>query len=85
MYLAARKPAPFTELDHVFASLEDLCTWLCQPQMKTNNRAWRRLEAVSIPFRMESGHEMLLRVHRWFRGGACILGHRLPDRTPDQA
>ena len=41
----ARKPAPFTELDHVFASLEDLCTWLCQPQMKTNNPhgdAWKR-------------------------------------------
>jgi hypothetical protein len=41
----ARRPAPFTEVEHVFASLEDLCDWLGDPQMKTNNRhsdAWER-------------------------------------------
>ena len=41
----SRRPAPFTELEHVFASLEDLCGWLGAPQMKTNNRhgdAWER-------------------------------------------
>jgi hypothetical protein len=39
------RPAPFTEVEHVFASLEDLCAWLGDPQMKTNNRhgdAWER-------------------------------------------
>jgi hypothetical protein len=39
----SRRPAPFTELEHVFASLEDLCDWLGAPQIKTNNRhgnAW---------------------------------------------
>ena len=39
----ARRPAPFTKLEHVFASLEDLCHWLGQQPMKTNNRhgdAW---------------------------------------------
>ncbi len=39
----ARRPAPFTEVEHVFASLEDLCDWLGAPQIKTNNRygnAW---------------------------------------------
>jgi hypothetical protein len=34
----SRRPAPFTELEHVFASLEDLCEWFAQPQMQTNNR-----------------------------------------------
>ena len=34
----ARRPAPFTKLEHVFASLEDLCDWFAQPQMQTNNR-----------------------------------------------
>ena len=41
----SRRPAPFTELEHVFASLEDLCDWLGAPQIKTNNRhgnAWER-------------------------------------------
>jgi hypothetical protein len=41
----SRRPSPFTELEHVFASLEDLCAWLGDPQMKTNNRhgdAWER-------------------------------------------
>jgi hypothetical protein len=41
----ARRPAPFTEVEHVFASLEDLCDWLGAPQIKTNNRhggAWER-------------------------------------------
>ncbi|WP_262267354.1 hypothetical protein [Microvirga yunnanensis] len=41
----ARRPAPFTDLEHVFASLEDLCDWLGNPAMKTNNRhgdAWER-------------------------------------------
>jgi hypothetical protein len=41
----ARRPAHFTELEHGFASLEDLCDWLGQPRMKTNNRhgdAWER-------------------------------------------
>jgi hypothetical protein len=41
----SRRPAPFTELEHVFASLEDLCAWLGDPRMRTNNRhgdAWER-------------------------------------------
>jgi hypothetical protein len=41
----ARRPAPFTEVEHLFASLEDLCDWLGAPQIKTNNRhgdAWER-------------------------------------------
>jgi hypothetical protein len=41
----ARRPAPFTKLEHGFASLEDLCGWLGQPPMQTNNHhgaAWER-------------------------------------------
>ena len=40
-----QRPTPFTDLEHVFASLEDLCDWLGNPEMKTNNRhgdAWDR-------------------------------------------
>jgi len=40
-----QRPAPFTEIEHVFASLEDLCAWLGNPEVKTNNRhgdAWER-------------------------------------------
>jgi len=39
------RPAPFTEIEHIFASLEDLCDWLGNPEVKTNNRhgdAWDR-------------------------------------------
>lgn len=39
-----RRSAPFTELEHVFSSLEDFCAWLGDPQMKINNwpsEAWR--------------------------------------------
>jgi hypothetical protein len=41
----SRRPAPFTELEHVFASLEDLYAWLGDPRLRTNNRhgdAWER-------------------------------------------
>ncbi|UVF22519.1 hypothetical protein HPT29_025560 (plasmid) [Microvirga terrae] len=41
----AWRPAPFTEIEHIFASLEDLCDWLGEPQIKTNNRhrdTWER-------------------------------------------
>jgi hypothetical protein len=41
----SRRPEPFTKLEHVFASLEDLYEWLGHPQMKSNNRhgdAWER-------------------------------------------
>ena len=40
-----QRPAPFTTIEHVFASLEDLCAWLGDPEVKTNNRhgdAWER-------------------------------------------
>ncbi|MBQ0821263.1 hypothetical protein KBI52_13745 [Microvirga sp. HBU67558] len=36
----ARRPAPFTDLEHVFASLEDLCDWLGSPAM--HGDAWER-------------------------------------------
>jgi hypothetical protein len=34
----AQRPTPFMEIEPVFASLEDLCDWLGDPQMKTDNR-----------------------------------------------
>lgn len=40
-----QRPAPFTEVEHIFASLEDLCGWLGAPEVKTNNShgdAWER-------------------------------------------
>jgi hypothetical protein len=40
-----QRPAPFTKIEHIFASLEDLCAWLGDPEVKTNNRhgdAWER-------------------------------------------
>lgn len=33
-----QRPAPFREIEHSFASLEELCAWLGQPAVKTNNR-----------------------------------------------
>ena len=39
------RPAPFTEIEHSFASLEDLCAWLGNPEVKSNNPhggAWGR-------------------------------------------
>ncbi|WP_262269881.1 hypothetical protein [Microvirga yunnanensis] len=32
------RPAPFREIEHSFPSLEELCTWLGQSAVKTNNR-----------------------------------------------
>ena len=32
------RPAPFREIEHSFPSLEELCAWLGQPAVKTNNR-----------------------------------------------
>jgi hypothetical protein len=40
-----RRPAPFTEVEHIFAFLDDLCGWLGDPEVKTNNPhgdAWDR-------------------------------------------
>ena len=37
------RPAPFLEIEHDFPSLEALCGWLGDPEVKTNNRhgnAW---------------------------------------------
>ena len=33
-----QRPAPFREIEHSFASLEELCAWLGQPAVRTNNR-----------------------------------------------
>jgi len=33
-----KRPAPFREIEHSFPSLEELCAWLGQPAVKTNNR-----------------------------------------------
>ncbi len=35
----ARRPAPFTEIEHIFASLEELCDWLGNVQMETGRDA----------------------------------------------
>jgi hypothetical protein len=34
----SERPPPFREIEHSFPSLEDLCAWLGQPPVKTNNR-----------------------------------------------
>ncbi len=42
---ADQRPAPFTEAEHAFASLEDLCAWLGNAEIKANNAhgdAWDR-------------------------------------------
>jgi hypothetical protein len=31
-------PSPFKEIEHSFSSLEELCAWLGQPPVRTNNR-----------------------------------------------
>jgi hypothetical protein len=33
-----RRPAPFREVEHDFPTLEDLCSWLGNPQVKANRR-----------------------------------------------
>ena len=33
-----RSPAPFREIEHDFPTLEDLCSWLGNPQVKANRR-----------------------------------------------
>jgi hypothetical protein len=33
-----QRPSPFREIEHSFPSLEELCAWLGQPPVKTNNR-----------------------------------------------
>ena len=33
-----KRPSPFQDLEHSFASLEELCAWLGHPPVKTNNR-----------------------------------------------
>ena len=33
-----QRPTPFREIEHSFASLEELCAWLGQPAVTTNNR-----------------------------------------------
>ena len=40
-----QRPAPFIEVEHMFTSLDELCNWLGDPEVKTNNRhgdAWQR-------------------------------------------
>jgi hypothetical protein len=32
-----KRPSPFREIEQSFPSLEQLCAWLGQPPMKTNN------------------------------------------------
>jgi hypothetical protein len=34
----SRRPSPFQEIEHDFPSLDELCTWLGNPQVKTNRR-----------------------------------------------
>lgn len=34
----SRRPSPFREIEHDFPSLDELCTWLGNPQVKTNRR-----------------------------------------------
>ncbi len=38
-----KRPAPFKEIEHDFPTLEDLCTWLGDPQVKAN---WRESEPL---------------------------------------
>jgi hypothetical protein len=33
---SGQRPAPFTMVEHAFASFEDLCIWLGSPQVKPN-------------------------------------------------
>jgi len=33
-----KRPAPFKELEHDFPTLEELCTWLGAPQVKSTRR-----------------------------------------------
>ena len=33
-----RRPAPFREVEHDFPTLEELCSWLGNPQVKANHR-----------------------------------------------
>jgi hypothetical protein len=33
-----RRPAPFREVEHDFPTLEELCSWLGNPQIKANRR-----------------------------------------------
>jgi hypothetical protein len=33
-----KRPAPFKEIEHDFPTLEELCTWLDDPQAKANRR-----------------------------------------------
>ena len=33
-----KRPSPFRDIEHSFPSLEELCAWLGQPPVKTNNR-----------------------------------------------
>ena len=33
-----KRPSPFQEIEHSFASLEELCGWLGHPTVATNNR-----------------------------------------------
>jgi len=34
----SKRPTPFKDIEHNFPSLEELCAWLGQPPVKTNNR-----------------------------------------------
>jgi hypothetical protein len=34
----SQRPLPFREIEHNFPSLEELCAWLGQPPVTTNNR-----------------------------------------------
>ncbi|MBO1909489.1 hypothetical protein J4G37_32285 [Microvirga sp. 3-52] len=34
----SKRPLPFRDIEHSFPSLEELCAWLGQPTVKTNNR-----------------------------------------------
>jgi hypothetical protein len=34
----SKRPWPFQDIEHSFPSLEELCAWLGQPTVKSNNR-----------------------------------------------
>jgi len=34
----SKRPPPFQEIEHDFPSLDELCTWLGNPQVKANRR-----------------------------------------------
>ncbi len=34
----SKRPLPFRDIEHSFPSLEELCAWLGQPKVTTNNR-----------------------------------------------